>query len=458
MTGKHMKFSLLMALALMAGCHEAFSIPAPVPSLPNGQDKTQKVKADFVVSDTIEFAEAVKLAVPGTIIEWADGEYENIVLKMSLSGTADSAIVFRAQTPGSVVFKGVSSLQLSGSYLIAEGFTFDNIDTSVKGSILTFARGSSDCRISNCKIDGRGSKASELDTKWVSIYGVRNEISHCSFIDKRNMGCLLVVWMEDDIVPHHRISDNYFFRPYTHYDNNGKPRNGQESLRIGTSTYSMSDACCTVTGNYFYRCNGERAEIISNKSCHNLYEGNLFEGGEGTLTLRHGNDCTVKGNFFLSGGRSEVGGVRIIGERHIVQDNIFLNLTGTNYKAALCVVKGESNAELTGYWTVKDCVVKDNIFKDCLYGIVVNYGVRDSQDTAPKNLIFSGNKIFSSKVYMIPVMVYENTPLDEIKWQDNIIFGGTVRGVTLGMSSSAPEIPDFSETIDKIRKNAGVLW
>jgi hypothetical protein len=55
-------------------------------------------------------------------------------------------------------------------------------------------------------------------------------------------------------------------------------------------------------------------------------------------------------------------------------------------------------------------------------------------------------------------MVYENTPLDEIKWQDNIIFGGTVRGVTLGMSSSAPEIPDFSETIDKIRKNAGVLW
>jgi poly(beta-D-mannuronate) lyase len=153
-----------------------------------------------------------------------------------------------------------------------------------------------------------------------------------------------------------------------------------------------------------------------------------------------------------------VGGVRIIGERHIVQDNIFLNLTGTDYKSALCVVKGESKAELTGYWTVKDCVVKDNIFKDCLYGIVVNYGARDSQDTAPKNLTFSGNKIFSSKVYMIPVMVYEGTSSDEVKWQDNIIFGGKLKGITLEMSSSAPDIPDYSDTIDEIRKNAGVSW
>jgi hypothetical protein len=59
---------------------------------------------------------------------------------------------------------------------------------------------------------------------------------------------------------------------------------------------------------------------------------------------------------------------------------------------------------------------------------------------------------------MIPVMVYEGTSSDEVKWQDNIIFGGKLKGITLEMSSSAPDIPDYSDTIDEIRKNAGVSW
>ena len=154
-----------------------------------------------------------------------------------------------------------------------------------------------------------------------------------------------------------------------------------------------------MRGNHFYRCDGERAEIISNKSCGNIYEGNLFEEGEGSLTLRHGNACTVRRNYFLSGGRSEVGGVRIIGERHVVEDNFFYKLTGSNYKSALCVVKGESEAALNGYWTAKDCVVRGNLFVDCLNGIVVNYGQRDTQDSAPVNLLVKGNTIVSGKNY-----------------------------------------------------------
>ena len=66
--------------------------------------------------------------------------------------------------------------------------------------------------------------------------------------------------MEDGIVPHHVIRDNYFTRPYTHYDENGSAINGQETIRIGTSGYSMSEAGCTVSGNHFYQCHGERAE------------------------------------------------------------------------------------------------------------------------------------------------------------------------------------------------------
>ena len=438
-----------MALVLTVGCHDAFSIPAP---------KSLNKAPEGMVSDAASFKAALKDAVPGSEIVWAGGGYEGVVLRMIAEGTSEAPIILRAQTPGKVVFKGVSSITLQGSWLVAEGFCFTGLDTSVKGSVLTFAKGSSNCRISNCKIDGKSSRASDVDTKWVSMYGTRNEISHCTFLEKKNMGCLLVVWMEDGVVPEHRIADNYFYRPYTNYDDNGKARNGQESIRIGTSDFSMSKAACTVSGNHFYRCHGERAEIISNKSCFNVYTGNLFEESDGALTLRHGNDCVVRGNYFLSGGKSDVGGVRIIGERHVVEDNYFMNLTGTNYKAALCVVKGESAAELNGYWTVKDCLVRNNVFVDCRYGFVINYGGRDTQDSAPRNLTISGNKLISGKSYMIPVTVLEGTPADAVKWDGNIICGGSLKGVSLETVKTAPEYDDPSGAIKNIKENAGIQW
>lgn len=438
-----------MALVLTVGCHDAFSIPAP---------KSLNKAPEGMVSDAASFKAALKTAVPGSEIVWADGEYEGVVLKMIAEGTSEAPIILRAQTPGKVVFKGVSSITLQGRWLVAEGFCFTGLDTSVKGSVLTFAKGSSNCRISNCKIDGKSSRASDVDTKWVSMYGTRNEISHCTFLEKKNMGCLLVVWMEDGVVPEHKIADNYFYRPYTNYDDKGKARNGQESIRIGTSDFSMSKAACTVSGNHFYRCHGERAEIISNKSCFNVYTGNLFEESDGALTLRHGNDCVVRGNFFLSGGKSDVGGVRIIGERHVVEENYFMNLTGTNYKAALCVVKGESNAALNGYWTVRDCLVRNNVFVDCRYGFVINYGGRDTQDSAPQNLTISGNKLISGKSYMIPVTVLEGTPADAVKWDGNIICGGSLKGVSLETVKTAPEYDDPSGAIKNIKENAGIQW
>jgi len=37
----------------------------------------------------------------------------------------------------------------------------------------------------------------------------------------------------------------------------------------------MRESFTTVEQNYFYRCDGEH-EVISNKSCRNLYRGNTF--------------------------------------------------------------------------------------------------------------------------------------------------------------------------------------
>ena len=443
------ELALILAIVAPGGCRKSFNIPDPLPA---------KTDSGVVVSDSGSFKKALETVKPGSVVIWADGEYENIRLKVTGNGTQDAPIVFRAQTPGKVVFKGMSSIQLNGSWLSAEGFSFKGLDTSVKGSILTCARGSSHCRFSDCRIDGSDREYSEVDTKWVSLYGRSNEVSHCSFMDKRNMGCLLVVWMENDIVPGHLIADNYFTRPYTHYDDAGKARNGQEAIRIGTSDFSMSDAGCTVRGNHFYRCHGERAEIISSKSCANLYEGNLFEESEGSLTLRHGNACTVRGNYFLSGGKSGVGGVRIIGERHVVEGNTFLNLTGADYKSALCVVTGESDAALNGYWTAKDCTVRNNLFVDCQNGFLINYGTRSTQDSAPENLTIEGNTVISSKSSMVSVYVVEGTPAGAVTWKDNVIYGGTQKGVKLDTVDERPAYQYSTQAIESIRKNAGVNW
>ena len=441
----------ILVFLLTAGCKDALSHDKPSPTV------EPQVPAGGLIESVEQFNAACKASKPGDVLIWKDGEYKDVALKLAAIGTAEAPITVKAQTPGKVVFTGLSSIKLQGSYLAAEGFAFKKLDTSVKNQILTVAKGSAYCRLSDILIDGTGSKVSDIDTKWVNLYGHHNEVSHCTFIDKRNMGCLLVVWMEDGIVPAHTIKDNYFTRPYTHYDDNGKARNSQESIRIGTSDFSMNKASCTVTGNHFYRCHGERAEIISNKSCFNLYEGNLFEEGDGTLTLRHGNDCIVRGNYFLSGGKDAVGGVRIIGERHLVEKNFFLQLTGTGYKSALCVVRGESDAALNGYWTVKDAVVKDNLFVDCRCGITVNYTGRSSQDTPPQGVRFEGNTLVSGKAYMIPVQVID-TPEENLTWKDNVIYGGTLKDVTLDMTKDRPEVPDVTETLSAIRQNAGKRW
>ena len=350
---------------------------------------------------TVNSAESLKTALanakPGDVIVWQNGDYQSLKIQFKGNGTAEAPITLKAETPGKVVLKGASQIKLSGSWLVVEGFAFTATDSNSKNSPIMFASGSSNCRVSDCSIDGKDSMYSETDCKWVSIYGHDNEISHCSFSDKRTMGCLLVVWMEEGIVPRHRILNNYFHRPYTHVDENGKARNGQESIRIGTSTFSLSDACCTVSGNYFEKCDGELAEIISNKSCRNLYEGNLFVDSVGSLTLRHGNYCVVRGNYFYTKGKANVGGVRIIGENHLVEGNFFLGMTGSGYKSALCLVRGESNAELNGYAPVVDAVIKDNLFIGCKNAITEDFSGRDSQDTAPVGTVYQNNRILSAK-------------------------------------------------------------
>ena len=105
------------------------------------------------------------------------------------------------------------------------------------------------------------------------------------------------------------------------------------------------------------RCDGE-IEIISSKSCENVYRNNTFRDSEGCLTLRHGNRCVVDGNFFLGNGSEgkPTGGVRVIGEEHVITNNYFDGTTGIA-GGVIVLTAGQPKAELTGYWHITKATI-----------------------------------------------------------------------------------------------------
>ena len=152
--------------------------------------------------------------------------------------------------------------------------------------------------------------------------------------------------------------------------------NGAETIRIGTSDWSMYNSNCIVEYNYFEECDGE-IETISNKSCENIYRYNTFYKSAGTLTLRHGNRCDVYGNYFFGANKESTGGVRIIGENHKVWNNYFANLTGGGYWSALSMVNGVPDSPLNRYFQVKNAVVAFNTFVNNSDNLDIGTGKND---------------------------------------------------------------------------------
>ncbi len=415
------------------------SNPTDTPSEP-----TYSAGAKWVAS--VDDLEKLSIVAGDTIV-WRSGTYSDVSITFSATGTASKPIVLTGEKGGEVVFTGSSQLKVSGSYVEVKNLWWKDPAKTP----LTIASGSSRVVVSECAITGFGTAENTKDYKWVSLYGSDHTIRNCYFADKRNMGALLVVWMESGVVPHHTIEGNYFSRPYSIADGT----NGQETIRIGTSDYSLSRAECVVRGNVFHKCNAE-TEIVSNKSCGNLYEGNLFRASGGVLTLRHGNDCIVRGNYFLGDKASNTGGVRIIGEGHLVENNYMENLRGSGYKTAICIVRGEPNAALSGYAQVKGAVVKNNTIVGCRYSLHVNYG-KDEMTMPVVGTTIADNTIYCTSSSDYAAYVY-TSPAPQITWSGNKIYGGKQSGVSIATLSTAPSIPSVGGVVATIESGCGPKW
>lgn len=337
------------------------------------------------IAPTDDLAVLRKNVRPGDTFVLAEGEWRDVALVVEAEGTAETPVTIRAQTPGQTILTGRSRLRFSGSFITVEGLVFCNLtgdDDPIEFRTHS-QRLARDCRLTNCAVTATGPVTHGSECRWVSIYGERNRVDLCYFAGKNDIGATLVVWV-GKTPGEHRIDHNHFGpRPVLE-------KNGGETIRVGTSEVSLLESRTVVEDNLFEECDGE-GEIISNKSCGNTYRHNVFLKCEGALTLRHGNGCLVDGNVFLGEGKLRTGGVRIIGEDHVVVNNYFEGLQGDEQRSAISFMNGMSNWKLNEYAPVQRAVVAGNTIVDCKVPLTIGVGASDKVSVPPTNCTIMGN-------------------------------------------------------------------
>lgn len=390
-------------------------------------------------ADTPEEAEEYfRNACAGDRVFLKNGVYKNAAITLiNDCGTESAPVFFMAETPGRVYFEGNSMLRIAGKYLGISGFVWRNGGEGLGSRPVIEFRSENKiaeyCVLSDCVIDDYNSGRKEnIENKWVSLYGRYNTVTRCLFKNKINRGPTVTVWLDNKEPAYHTISFNYFkIRGNAHNDSNGL-----ETIRIGDSRTSFTEAHCVVAFNRFEDCDGE-IEIISNKSCRNSYLHNTFYTNDGGLTLRHGNNCLVSGNFFFGGNKKLSYGVRIIGEGHAVINNYFFALKGgesAGFRSAICIVNGITNSPLNGYFQVRNALIAGNIFVNCPAPVIYSgFNTRQEAQLAPQHVKIQENLFYAD--FGISGSAYaEATPTETLQLARNFIVGYTVPSKMIGFT------------------------
>lgn len=381
------------------------------------------VAEDYTINSASELN---KLSLsPGDVVTMSNGIWTNQQLKFRGEGSEANPIILRAQTQGEVILTGDSRLSMSGQYLIVDGLTFKDGELEGGSAVIEFRTSSSylasHCRLTNTAIINYNPWDPGQEYKWISLYGDYNQVDHCSFVGKNHQGAMMVVWIGES-ANHHRINNNYFA------DIPVLGQNGGETIRIGTSKNSMKDSYTVVEHNLFENCDGE-IEIISNKSCENIYRYNTFQHCEGMLTLRHGNRCDVYGNYFFGDLDKKSGGVRVIGEDHKVYNNYFQDLMSDGFRSAIALTNGVPDSPLNRYFQVTNAQVINNTIVNCKSPLTIGAGKSDELSLAPLNTIIANNVIADYEGKASKAIYYKDIPKN-ITFTNNMVYAPLKLGDT----------------------------
>jgi len=383
--------------------------------------------ADIKVSSAADIAAALAGAKPGDTLVMFDGTLIDQAILFKATGTADKPITLRAQTPGKVILSGKSSLKFDGQYLLVSGLYFK--DGEGAGDCITL--GGQHNRLTDCALVAGQYKF------FVHFFGANNRMDHCYLAEKTSGDPTLQIEVAEKEPNNHLLDHNHFgHRPPL-------GRNGGETIRCGYSFQSMFSSKTTVENNLFERCDGE-IEIISSKSCDNIYRNNTFLDCAGFLTLRHGNRCTVDGNFFLGKGKKGSGGIRVIGEDHTVTNNYIADVADGVFR----ITSGIVDSPLNGYFQAKRCTIANNIVVDCKGAYLeIDAGIGTSRRTLrPENITIKGNTFLVSPQ---GASLLKGTEGEGWKWMDNLYFSPHPEAEHPGLRHIDPP---------RLKKVDGILW
>ena len=281
---------------------------------------------------------------PGDVVLLPDATWENQTLLFRGKGTAQKPITLKATNPGRFALTGKSSLTIDGEWLVVEGVTLKG--AGIDGADGIAIKGSHN-RLTSSVVDGSTHKFA------VHLFGTHHRVDHCYLANKTSGDPTFQIEVDAKEPNYHRVDRNHFGvrQPLG--------RNGGETMRVGYSGQSMSNSRTTVEQNLFEGCDGE-IEIISSKSCENIYRGNTFRACDGMLTLRHGNRNVIDGNFFFGGRKPNSGGIRIIGEDHVITNNYIEGVM----KGAFWITSGVPNSALNQYYQAKRALIAFNTVVD----------------------------------------------------------------------------------------------
>jgi len=396
---------------------------------------------DVPVGNAGELITAISQAQPGDTLILRDGVWIDTDILFNAQGSADLPITLRAETPGGVIMSGASRLRFAGAHLVVQGLQFRDGQAGA-GDVIQFHEVGSavadHCRLTECAIVNYTPASETNDTKWVSLYGTSNRVDHCYFTGKKNPGVLLWVWVagRTNSANDHRIDHNYFGPRSTGITANG------EIIRIGNSDVSLNTSRTLVEANFFKRCNGS-IEFVSNRSSENIYRGNTFVECAGTLSLRFGNRCVVEGNYFLGNGKTNTGGVRVLGEQHQVYNNYFADLMGSSGRSALTLMLGMEESPADGFFQVQRLVLAFNTLINCRNSLLIGLPTTVPGSLLPTTLPPVDCQIANNLFWATTgKLISQRTPPINLTFEGNIM-----SGTTLGISTNTGTNPVDPELV-----------
>ncbi|WP_282131520.1 polysaccharide lyase 6 family protein [Pseudoalteromonas aliena] len=395
---------------------------------------TATTAKDYFVDNKQAYTDIAKALKAGDKVILKNGTWTDFEILFQGQGTEKSPIELTAQTKGKVILSGKSNLRLAGQYLQASGLVFKNGYTPTSAAI-EFRRNKNELayhsRVFEMVIDNYNNPDKRESDYWVALYGKHNRFDHNHLVGKRNKGVTLAVRLnsKQSQQNYHQIDHNYFgYRPTF-------GSNGGETIRIGTSHYSLTDSHTLVDNNYFEQTNGE-VEIISIKSGKNIVRNNVFYEARGTLTMRHGNGNLIEENIFLGNGVEHTGGIRLINKDQIIRNNYLEGLTGFRFGSGFTVMNGVPNSPINRYHQVENAQIENNTFVNVRH-IQLAAGSDAERSAVPINSVMKNNLIINDDQVQ-PFSAFDD--VSGIEFSNNVANSSVLNGLRYGVKQTTVEM------------------